>query len=176
MTQVLVISGSPRTNGGTALCVSRLVESLGAAHAGTVDLGAVPLQHFRYGAPPEDDAFMEVVDRMLQARAVVFVTPVYWYAMSGLMKVMFDRLTDLILTPERRPVGRRLAGRDIWALACGTDPELPAGFEIPFSRTADYFGCRWRDIAYVQAVGSGLPAEDQLVTATRLGRRIASGV
>ena len=33
---------------------------------------------------------------MIGAFTIIFVTPVYWYAMSGRMKVFFDRWTDLL--------------------------------------------------------------------------------
>lgn len=116
---VLIINGSPRAAGGTAAVVESLVLGLGDRSCATADLAALPMAHFSYDHDPEDDGFMQVVDQMLTARTIVFVTPVYWYAMSGLMKVFFDRLTDLILTKPRRPTGRALAGRDVWRRRAG---------------------------------------------------------
>lgn len=40
---------------------------------------------------------------------LILATPVYWYSMSGIMKVFFDRLTDL-LTIEKE-FGRKLRGK-----------------------------------------------------------------
>jgi multimeric flavodoxin WrbA len=60
---------------------------------------------------------------MIEHDAIVFATPVYWYAMSGLMKVLFDRFTDLVTV--RKDLGRRLRGRRVFLIACGTDPDLP---------------------------------------------------
>jgi hypothetical protein len=31
-------------------------------------------------------------------------------------------------------------GREVWLLAVSTDPALPAGFELPFAKTAEYLG------------------------------------
>jgi len=85
------------------------------------------------------DDFQIVVGRMLEHQQIILATPVYWYAMSGLMKTFFDRLTDLLSNPEARKLGRALAGRNVWVLATGTDEKLPAGFGVPFQKTAEYF-------------------------------------
>src|ERR1700722_19335278 len=52
------------------------------------------------------DDFLSVVQKMGDAETIVFATPVYWYAMSGLMKIFFDRLTVLLST--RNPLGKAL--------------------------------------------------------------------
>ena len=40
---------------------------------------------------------------------IIFATPVYWYSMSGILKVFIDRITDL-LTIEKE-LGRKLRGK-----------------------------------------------------------------
>lgn len=176
MGNVLVIQGSARDDGGTAHAVRRLETGLGGAHAHTVDLAALDIQPFRYGAAPLDDGFEPTIRRMLEASAVVFATPVYWYAMSGVMKVFFDRLADLTVHPERRPMGRALAGREAWLMALGTDLELPSCVTDPFRLTADYFDWRWREALYVRCVGDEPPAERQMATVEAFGRRIAASI
>ena len=83
---------------------------------------------------------------MRKADHIVFATPVYWYAMSAPLKFFFDRLTDL--TENLKPIGKALAGKSVWLIATGTDPELPDGFEVPFCRTAEYFDMRYRGVVY----------------------------
>jgi NAD(P)H-dependent FMN reductase len=86
---------------------------------------------------PAGDDFLAIARQMTEAEVVVFATPVYWYAMSGALKNFFDRLTDLIST--QKPIGRALKERTCYLVACGSDPELPEGFEVPFRRTCEYF-------------------------------------
>lgn len=42
-----------------------------------------------------DDDFKLVMEKMLDSDIIVFLTPVYWYSMSGRMKNLIDRLTSL---------------------------------------------------------------------------------
>ena len=175
MRHLLAITGSARGDGNTALMVAHLRRALDLRDDQIVDLQSCRLEPFRYDAPPADD-FLGIVERMLAHRHIVFATPVYWYAMSGLLKTFFDRLTDLLLSASGRRHGRALAGRDIWLIATGTDPTLPDGFTEPFARTADYFDMRWRQAFYIRVPKDPLPAGhefaevDELAAAIRASR------
>ena len=104
-----------------------------------VDLLDSVIAPYRYdGRYPPDDDFFRIAEWMTRHEMIVFATPVYWYAMSGLMKNFFDRLTDLITI--RKDLGRQLKGRKTLLLAVGADEELPEGFEIPFKLTSEYLG------------------------------------
>lgn len=153
-----------------------MVESfrgLVAVESGLLDLAAADLQPFAYGAPQRADAFDVIVDRMLESRAILFATPVYWYAMSGRMKTLFDRFTDLITRRDPARRGRRFAGRQVWLLAVGTDPEAPAGFEVPFRSTAGYFAMDWRDWTYVSTRQSRERQEERV---GELASRVAAAL
>lgn len=114
-----------------------------------VDLSAVELNPFDYLHRDHADDFFDIADRMLASREILFATPVYWYAMSGRMKTLFDRFTDLLSGRDSAGRGRRLAGCGMWMLAAGTDPDLPPGFEEPFIRSAAYLDIGWRGGCYI---------------------------
>lgn len=145
---ILIIMGSARSDGDTAKAVRRLSSRLPSATT-LVDLSAMHIKPFDHGNPAQEDDFDEIAALMLRHRALVFATPVYWYAMSGPMKILFDRLSDLLSGRDPARRGRALAGRDVWLLAVGTDPALPQGFERPFQMTADYLAMKWRGAFYV---------------------------
>ena len=153
---ILILLGSARSDGDTAKAVEELAARVGGG-ATVVDLAAKRILPFDYDEPAQDDDFAGLASLMLAHRSIVFATPVYWYAMSGIMKTFFDRLSDLTSArdPERR--GRQLRGRDTWLLAVGTDSELPHGFEQPFERTAGYLGMSWRGGFYVRTTGTRKP-------------------
>jgi len=165
----LILLGSARSNGNTAHAARHLATGLGDG-CGLIDLLERRIDRYAYDAPPGRDDFLAIAERMLAHHHLIFATPVYWYAMSGIMKTLFDRLTDLIY--GAREQARALAGRRMWVLATGTDRDLPAGFQEPFARTAGYLGMRWCGSAYV-CVAKGVAVEAQdLGAATRLAAAI----
>ena len=63
---------------------------------------------------------------------------VYWYSMSGLMKAFFDRITDCLKIEKE--TGRKLRGKYMAAISCGSDDNEVEGFFVPFQKSADYLG------------------------------------
>jgi multimeric flavodoxin WrbA len=141
----------------------------------SVDLITLAHHHiggYDYAHANAEDAFGPAADAMHAADRIVFATPVYWYAMSAPLKLFFDRLTDL--TENRKAIGKALAGKQVWMIATGTDLELPEGFEVPFARTAAYFGMIYRGGAYAYTgEDSGLRTAHEIALAN-FGARILS--
>lgn len=111
---------------------------------------------------------------MLASEHIVFATPVYWYSMSGTMKGFFDRLTDLLVDPENRELGRAFAGRNVWLLATGADESLPSGFQEPFASTAAYFGMVWQQAFYCRSVKGAQLTVESLSEARKLASLIVA--
>ncbi len=139
MVKVLVIVGSSRNNSDTL----KFAERVFARKEHTlIDLQDYHLEEYNYDHKYSfSDQFREVLEQILSHDIIVFCTPVYWYAMSARMKILFDRFNDC-LTVEKEQ-GRKLRGKKVAMLSVGTDPEIPEGFEIPFSRTAEYLGMKY---------------------------------
>jgi multimeric flavodoxin WrbA len=146
MKKPLIILGSARAEGETGKAVA-LAFPEGAA--GLVVLPQYEIGGYDYAHRNAGDDFAGIAARIQEASALVFATPVYWYAMSAPLKFFFDRLTDL--TENQRAVGKALVGKPVWLIATGTEPELPEGFEVPFRRTADYLGMTYRGALYAVA-------------------------
>lgn len=98
------------------------------------------------GKYPSSDNFNELVEVILKHDTIIFATPVYWYSMSGLMKNLFDRFTDLITI--KKEVGKQLKNTNVFLLAVGSDPKLPNGFEVPFKMTSAYFNMNYMGCVY----------------------------
>jgi NADPH-dependent FMN reductase len=139
-----------------------------------IDLSSVDLAPFDYVQPLRQDAFDGVVEMMLASPAILFATPVYWYAMSGRMKTLFDRFSDLLGDRDPNGRGRRLAGRDVWMLAAGTDAEAPPGFDDPFARSAAYLDMRWRGGCYLPLGNRRELAQRLAAFATRIDDRLSA--
>ncbi|AHM61282.1 NADPH-dependent FMN reductase [Flammeovirgaceae bacterium 311] len=155
--QPLVLLGSARKGSDT----SKLVERLFAGEkARVLDLLDYKICHYNYsGSYPPDDSFQALVQELLAHPVLVFATPIYWYSMSGHMKVFFDRLTDLVSIAKKQ--GRQLKGKKVFLMAVGTDDALPEGFEVPFRRTARYLDMEFIASCYFAsaALEAPLPAE-----------------
>lgn len=146
----LVILGTARDESNT---LESLKKSSQLTNFKLIELHKLNLLPYSYTEPPKDD-FLYVAEKMLEHHRIVFATPVYWYAMSGVLKIFFDRLTDLISTSKS--IGRSLAGKQVTLFATGTDRELPDGFEIPFRRTCEYFDMKYQGAIYICTKESSL--------------------
>jgi NAD(P)H-dependent FMN reductase len=171
--RTLILMGSARVGGDTAAAAQHLARHC-PAPAEVIALAPLGLQPFRY-EHSADDGFLSVVRSMGASQAIVFATPLYWYAMSGVLKTFFDRLTDLLDDPGKRPLGRALAGRNVWALVVGTDPAPPAGLAEPFRLTASYFDMRWRGLCYARSDRGGGLAMEELAHVSALASAIENG-
>ena len=143
----IVILGSNRKQGNTQNFVT---ETYGVITLTIIDLLDYTISPYNYeGAYPYNDQFKQIIAEVLKHDVVVVATPVYWYSMSGTMKIFFDRLTDLVTIDKL--TGRLFKKKIMKVLATGSDERLPVGFEVPFRNTADYFdmiyeGCRYRSV------------------------------
>lgn len=139
--KVLVILGSSRKESNTHKAVRNLIPF---SKYDLVDLNEKKLCYYAYDSTKmEGDDFPGIAQQMLDNDIIVFASPVYWYAMSGQMKVFFDRLTQL--TDEYKSIGKGLKGKKTYLIVAGGKTGLPEGFEIPFRFTSEYF-----DMEFVQ--------------------------
>lgn len=145
-TKAVAIIGSARNDGNAAQIMDAV---LGDRAIPRINLNDFSIRDYEYGRTPDGrDDFLELANQIAEADTILLVTPVYWYAMSGVMKRFFDRLTDL--TTVMKPMGRALAGKTIYVASCGTSPALPEGFEVPFRDTAAYLDMHYGGIYYRQ--------------------------
>jgi multimeric flavodoxin WrbA len=130
--QTLIILGSARKDSHTRTLLKTVFAD--TPHD-LVDLLDYNIATFDYDAKyPDSDQFGEIVHKMLNADTIIFATPVYWYAMSGMMKIFFDRFTDLV-SGEKHP-GSQFAGTLTFLFSVGAAREPPMGFAVPSRDTS----------------------------------------
>jgi len=132
----VIIQGSSRSVGNTNKVVSYVAETL---KFDVIDLNEKKIGPFDYDFKNSDDDFLPMM-RELVAKydTIIFATPVYWYSMSGTMKIFFDRITDLLRIEKE--IGRKLRGKSMAMISCGSEGFLQEGFTMPFFETAGYLG------------------------------------
>lgn len=135
----IVIVGSARNDGDTATLTNALIEQSGCD---VINLNDYDFSYFDYKHENRDDDYLMVMKTIIaKYDMLIFVTPVYWYSMSGIMKVFFDRITNL-LTIEKE-LGRTLRGKKKAVISCSNGENLGEHFWLPFSETAKYLGMEY---------------------------------
>ncbi len=135
MKKGIIIQGSSRSDGDTNLVVSYLKNITGFD---VVDLNQREINYFDYEFKNEDD-FEIIFKNMVQHyHKIVFATPVYWYTMSGIMKVFLDRFSDYLY--KEKNFGRMLRGKEMAMISCSNDGDRVEEFHLPFLRSAEYLG------------------------------------
>jgi len=137
--KAIIIQGSSRVTGNTRT----LVDCFNSSHGfEIIDLATLNIGQFDYEFRNRDDDFLPTIRHAIRDHdTIVFATPVYWYAMSGLLKAFFDRLTDLLSADK--DLGRELRGMNMAMISCGSDENVPAGFSEPFVESAGYLGMNY---------------------------------
>ena len=133
MTKKVVIVGSSR-EGDTSALAERL-KAVGDLDV--IDLRDYEFTYYDYENRNRDDDYIPLINKLLnQYDTFIFATPVYYYAMSGIMKVFFDRFTDLFTI--KKEIGERLEGKKMAAVSSSFGDNLGEDFWLPFSATARY--------------------------------------
>lgn len=135
----VIIQGSSRSNGNTNKIVSFVQKETGFD---LIDLKSKQIKGFDYHFKNMDDDFLPLMkDIVHKYQVIIFATPVYWYAMSGMMKNFFDRITDCLKIEKE--TGKKLRGKSMGMISCGSDSDLKKGFEMPFVESANYLGMNY---------------------------------
>ena len=139
MKKTVIIQGSSRNNGNT----QKIVDYIGKkSNSEIIHLSDMNIEHFDYAYQNQNDDFLPLITHIINNYdKIIFATPVYWYAMSGRMKVFFDRISDLLQL--NKELGRRLRGKYMGLVICGSGPEVLDTFSVPFKSSADYLGMHY---------------------------------
>jgi multimeric flavodoxin WrbA len=139
MKKGIIIQASSKSNGNTSKIVSYLQEQ---THFNVIDLKEKNIGHFDYDFNNKADDFNALFKQIVEKYdTIIFATPVYWYSMSGLLKVFFDRISDFLI--KEKEFGRLLRGKEMAVLSCSNDNKIINGFENPFKESANYLGMHY---------------------------------
>lgn len=137
--QTVIILASARSDGNTAKMANLIGNHL---KADIIDLRSYQIGHYDYEHNYREDDFIELFrNKIIKAETIIFATPVYWYSMSGRMKVFLDRMTDLLKI--EKDLGRQLRGKNLAVFTTSNGGNLENDFWRPFVETADYLGMNY---------------------------------
>lgn len=139
MEKAVIIVGSSRKNGNTAKIASAISHQFSV---NVVNLSNYEISYYDYESKNSNDDFLPLVKSLIEKyETFVFATPVYWYNMSGTMKVFFDRITDLLRIDKE--TGRKLRGKNFAVFSNSGDDQLDYDFYLPFRKSAEYLGMNY---------------------------------
>jgi multimeric flavodoxin WrbA len=143
----VIILGSSRKNGNTTKIVDEISKEHGIE---VINLSDFNISYYDYESKNREDDFFPLIKGIIENYdTLIFATPIYWYNMSGIMKVFFDRFSDLIRIEKE--TGRKLRGKKIGVISNSHDDEIEDSFYIPFKKTADYLGMEYLGHAHFNA-------------------------
>ena len=140
--KIVVITGSPRKKGNSFAMTDAFIEAAKAkGHTVTrFDAAMMKLSGchacetcYKTGkACSFDDDFNLIAPAILEADALVFPMPVYWYSIPSQIKSVIDRIYSLVVG------GKDIAGKECALIACCEEDDLSVldGVRIPMERTA----------------------------------------
>ena len=140
--KIVVITGSPRKNGNSfAMTDAFIMAAEAKGHivtrfdAAMMKIGGCHACEtcFKTGkACSFDDDFNLIAPAILEADAIVFTMPVYWYSIPAHIKGVIDRLFSLVVG------GKDVAGKACALITCCEEDDMSVmdGVRIPIERSA----------------------------------------
>lgn len=167
MQKTIIIFGSARSDGDTMKIVKEVINSHDVE---IIDLNTKNIAYYNYKHEyPENDDFLDIIQKIIEADNVIAATPVYWFTMSGIMKVFLDRFSDLLNV--HKEVGRKLRGKDMFLISSGSSPEVPECFKFVFKETAKYLGMNYKG-TFHGWIKNGKVPDELVLMAQNFSKRI----
>jgi len=155
--KIVVITGSPRKNGNSFAMTDAFIQAA-QAKGHTVTRFDAAMKNvggchacetcFKTGkACSFDDDFNTIAPAILEADAVVFTTPVYWYSIPAQIKGVIDRLFSFVVG------GKDIAGKECALITCCEEDDMSVmdGVRIPIERSAALI--KWHMVGEVLVPG-----------------------
>jgi multimeric flavodoxin WrbA len=152
---IVVLSGSPRKDGNTDKLAAAFIE--GAKEAGKAVIafraadmkigGCLGCNHCfeEKGVCVQKDEMLQILDALRYADAIVFASPVYYFAVTAQLKLAIDRTYALI--SDKAPIKRSAL-----LITCGDNKhEAADGAVVMYNNIRSY--SKWDDAGVIIATG-----------------------
>ena len=155
--KIVVITGSPRKNGNSFAMTDAFIKAaqakghtvtrfdaalkkVGGCHACTTCFKSGKACSF-------DDDFNQIAPSILEADAIVFTTPVYWYSFPAQSKGVIDRLYSFCIA------GKDISGKECALITCCEEDDVTVmdGVIIPYEKSIALLN--WKSVGEVLIPG-----------------------
>jgi multimeric flavodoxin WrbA len=121
--KIVAIYGSSRAGGNSELLAEEVLSGLEVTRIHLREKQILPIvdkRHAPEGFQPVDDDYHDVITQVMQHDVILFVTPLYWYGMSGAMKDFIDRWSHS-LRDHRYDFKAQMKGKTAYVVIAGGD-------------------------------------------------------
>ena len=155
--KIVVITGSPRKNGNSFAMTDAFIRAaeikghtITRFDAASMNLGGCHACETCYKtgkACSYDDDFNTVAPAILEADAVVYTMPVYWYSIPAQIKCVIDKVYSLVVG------GKDVAGKECALITCCEEEDVSVmdGVRVPIERSAALL--KWKMVGEVLIPG-----------------------
>ena len=155
--KIVVITGSPRKNGNSFAMTEAFIKAaeqkghtvtrFDAAMKKVGGCHACETCYSTGKACTFDDDFNTIAPAILEADAIVFTMPVYWYSIPAQIKGVIDRIFSLVVG------GKDIAGKECALITCCEEEDMSVmdGVRIPMERMCDLN--KWKMVGEVLIPG-----------------------
>jgi multimeric flavodoxin WrbA len=181
--KILIINGSPKKNGNTAILISSFTKGATSKGAKVEVVDATTLKNKvngcnscracqkqkSYGCVVDDDA-SSVIQKMIKADVIVFATPLYFYGPSAQLKAVIDRMFSLYHWDNKTDaMETALKGKSFALIGSAYEDIGLKELEAPFKLTAKYTGIPFKSLLVANAGESGEVQMADVVKAGEMG-------
>ena len=140
--KIVVITGSPRKNGNSFAMTDAFIKAAEAKghtvtrfDAAMKNVGGCHSCETCFKTDKAcsfDDDFNKIAPYILEADAVVFTMPVYWYSIPAQVKGVIDKLFSYVVA------GKDISGKECALIACCEEDDMSVidGVRVPIERSA----------------------------------------
>ncbi|NQY93064.1 MAG: NAD(P)H-dependent oxidoreductase [Campylobacteraceae bacterium] len=146
MKKTIAIMGSSRRSGNTGKLIDLIADELNIE---VIDLNSKEISFFDYEHSNINDDFIPLMKYLLSYDNIIFVSPVYWFAMSAQMKVFIDRMSDFLSLDELKDMGRELRNKSAFVVTTSISDEVDKSFINSFIDTFDYLGLKYEGFIHL---------------------------
>ncbi len=158
MRTIIALLGSSRRNGNTGRLMDSLASELGIE---VVDLSEKKISAFDYEHKNRADDFEPLMEQVLRSDAIIFASPVYWYAVSAPMKIFLDRISDYLDIPDLLEEGRRLKGKHGYVVCTSVYDEVSSAFISAFRETFEYLGMEFGGVLHANCANGFVTSDHE---------------
>lgn len=162
--KILTLLGSSRKSGNTEYLINHALEGVEHTFIQLSDYKIEPITDMRHteeGFTRVDDDYEELLSQFLNHDIIIFATPIYWFGMSGQMKVFIDRWSQY-MRDDRFPFKETMAKQKAYVMITGGSNPKITGLPLiqQFGHIFDFVGMSFEDYVIGNAVKPGEVHQD----------------